>query len=301
MGRSLCALLLIAATLLLTTTTALASITVTDSLNRTIEIPEPARRVVTLAPHLVENLYSAGGGDRIVGTVSFSNFPPQASQLPQVGSFNAFSLESIVALKPDLIVMWGSGNGPQTLERLTTLDVPVYVDELRNLEDLYRSIENLGALTGATGTARAEASRLEHTITQLREDRSALEPLDVFYQIWHEPLQTLGGDHMINEVISLCGGRNIFSDTGVLAPRISIESILNRDPDVIVASGMSQERPAWLEQWRTYPALTAVRNDALYSIDPDLILRPTARLLEGAKILCRNLDDARHRALVQPK
>lgn len=278
-----------------------ATITVTDSLNRTVEIAAPARRVVTLAPHLVENLYSAGGGPHIVGTVSFSNFPPEASELPLVGSFNAFSLESIVALKPDLIVMWGSGNGPQALERLSTVGIPIYVDELRDLQELYRSIENLGTLTGATATAGAEALRLERTIEQLRKSRTDVQRLGVFYQIWHEPLQTLGGDHMINEIIDLCGGRNIYSDTKVLAPRVSIESILDRDPDVIVASGMSRERPAWLEQWRAYPALKAVRNDTLYSVDPDLILRPTARLVKGAQTLCQHLDDARNRSQITGK
>ena len=271
-----------------------AEIAVTDSLGRELVLQEPARRVVTLAPHLVENIHSAGGGKSLVGTVSFSNFPPEAADLPLVGSFNAFSLERIVTLQPDLIVMWGSGNGTQALERLETIGVPVYVDEIRTLGGLYRSILNLGKLTGSGKVAHAKASELEQTFEALRATRAHTERLEVFYQIWHEPLQTLGGDHMINEIITLCGGRNIFSDTATLAPRVSIESVLERDPDVIIASGMSGDRPGWLQQWQAYPTMKAVTGQALYSIDPDVILRPTARLSQGAGSLCALLDEVRN-------
>ncbi|MEP1472899.1 MAG: cobalamin-binding protein [Halieaceae bacterium] len=269
------------------------AVEVTDSLDRQVILAQPAQRVITLAPHLVENLYSAGGGGRIVGTVSFSNYPEEAKTLPLIGSFNAFSLERILALQPDLILMWGSGNGLQALEQLQQLGLPVYVDELRTLEDMYQSIRNLGVLTGFTETAEREASRLESGFEQLRARHRDLEPLGVFYQIWHEPLQTLNGDHLINEVIKLCGGNNIFADAVSLAPKVNLESILDRGPEVIIASGMSEARPAWLKNWENYPQLTAVRNNALFAIDPDQIQRPTARLLTGTTELCAQLDSVR--------
>ena len=290
-----CAIVLALAALLATIsfTATGKDLEVTDSLDRSVTLAEPAQRVVTLAPHLVENLYSAGGGNRIVGTVSFSNYPGAATALPVIGSFNAFSLERIVTLQPDLILMWGSGNGVQALDQLQALGVPVYVDELRTLEDLYRSIRNLGALTGVAQEAEREATRLEQGFAQLRALYAGAKRMSVFYQIWHEPLQTLNGDHLINEVIQICGGSNVFADAASLTPRVSLESVLERDPDVIVASGMSQARPAWLENWRDYPNLRAVEHNALFSIDPDQIQRPTARLLQGATELCRQLDSVR--------
>lgn len=290
-GIIICAL---AAILLTTGFTAVANtLEVADSLDRRVILAEPAQRVITLAPHLVENLYSAGGGEKIVGTVSFSNYPGAAKALPVIGSFNAFSLERIVTLQPDLILMWGSGSGLQALEQLQGLAVPVYVDELRTLEDLYRSIRNLGVLTGAATEAEQEATRLEQGFAQLRAQRAGVRRLSVFYQIWHEPLQTLNGDHLINEVIQICGGTNVFADAASLTPKVSLESVLDRDPDVIVASGMSQSRPAWLENWRDYPGLKAVEHNALFSINPDQIQRPTARLLQGATALCQQLDAVR--------
>jgi iron complex transport system substrate-binding protein len=270
------------------------AVEVTDSLDRQVILAQPAKRVITLAPHLVENLFSAGGGGQIVGTVSYSNYPEAAKSLPLIGSFNAFSLERILALQPDLVLLWGSGNGLQALEQLQQLGLPVYVDELRTLEDMYQSIRNLGVLTGFAATAEQEATRLKSGFTQLGSNHQDLQPLGVFYQIWHEPLQTLNGDHLINEVIELCGGANIFADAVSLAPKVNLESVLDRNPDVIVASGMSEVRPAWLKNWESYPQLKAVRNNALFAIDPDQIQRPTARLLTGATELCAQLDSVRN-------
>lgn len=290
-----CVILLGLAALLATSgfTAGAVDLEVTDSLDRRVTLAEPAQRVVTLAPHLVENLFSAGGGEKIVGTVSFSNYPGAAKSLPVIGSFNAFSLERIVTLQPDLILMWGSGNGLQALDQLQALGVPVYVDELRTLEDLYRSIRNLGALTGTAQEADQEATRLKQGFANLQALYGGAKPMTVFYQIWHEPLQTLNGDHLINEVIQICGGSNVFADAASLTPKVSLESVLERDPDVIVASGMSQVRPAWLENWRDYPNLRAVEHNALFSIDPDQIQRPTARLLQGTTELCRQIDSVR--------
>jgi iron complex transport system substrate-binding protein len=248
---------------------------------------------VALAPHIVENLYSAGAGDRLVGVVSYSNYPAQAVEIPRVGSAAAFSMEQIVALQPDLVVMWGSGNGMQTLTQLRELGIPVYVSELRRLSDVPGSIRRLGQLTGTTAVSEPEAQRIEGEFNALQNRYIGRKQLGVFYQIWNEPLQTVNGEHLISEVIALCGGRNIFSDASSLAPRISIESVLLRDPDAIVASGMGEARPEWLDQWRSYPSLWAVRNNALFFINPDHVQRPTARVLLGAGRLCQQLDSLR--------
>ena len=251
-------------------------------------------RIVALAPHIVENLYSAGAGDKLVGVVSYSNYPLQATEIKKVGSYAAFSLETIVALQPDLILMWGSGNGMRALEKLETLGIPVFVSEPRKLADVPRSIRLLGQLAGTEQASEAEALRIEREILLLKAVYGSGQRLTVLYQIWNEPLQTLNGDHLISQVIELCGGSNIFGDTETLAPKISIESVLHRNPDVIVASGMSEARPEWLDNWLDYPSLAAVKNNALFFVDPDHIQRPTARVLLGARELCEKLNTVRY-------
>lgn len=273
--------------------TSVRAISVQDSAGREVTLEQPARRIVALAPDIVENLFSAGAGDRLVGAVSYSNYPEQATALPEVGSYNAFSLEQILALHPDLVVMWGSGNGMQTLSKLEALGLPVYVSELRKLSDVPESIRRLGQLAGTASVAEAEARRIEVEIESLHNRYSNRRSLGVFYQIWNDPLQTVNGEHLISEVIALCGGRNVFGDAIALAPRISVESVLLRNPDAIVASGMGEARPEWLDQWRAYPSLKAVAGDALFFVNPNHLQRPTARILLGAQRLCEQLDQLR--------
>jgi len=269
------------------------AITVQDFSGREVTLAQPAERIVALAPHIVENLYSAGAGDKLVGIVSYSNFPDEAKNVPEVGTYNAFSLEQVLALQPDLVVMWGSGNGMQTLPQFETLGIPVYVSELRQLSDVPKSIRNLSQLAGTPTIGEAEASRIEAELSILQRRYKERRSLSVLYQIWNDPLQTVNGEHLISEIISLCGGYNVFGDASSLAPRISIESVLLRDPDAIVASGMGEARPEWLDEWRAYPSLTAVADNALFVVNPDHLQRPSARIVLGARSLCQQLDQIR--------
>lgn len=269
------------------------AITVLDFSEREVTLDQPAKRIVALAPHIVENLYSAGAGDKLVGVVSYSNFPDEAKNVPEVGTYNAFSLEQVLALQPDLVVMWGSGNGMQTLSKFEALGIPVYVSELRQLSDVPKSIRNLSQLAGTPAIGEAEASRIETELNALHRLYGEKRSLSVLYQIWNDPLQTVNGEHLISEIISLCGGYNIFGDARSLAPRVSIESVLLRDPNAIVASGMGEARPEWLDQWRAYPSLTAVSDEALFFVNPDHLQRPSARIVLGAQSLCQQLDQIR--------
>jgi iron complex transport system substrate-binding protein len=268
-------------------------ISVQDFQQRTVTLEVPAQRIVALAPHIVENTFSAGAGGKLVGVVSYSNYPEQARQLEQIGSHNSWSLEAIAALRPDLILMWASGNGMNSLSSLNKLGVPVYVSEPRRLEDIPETIRAIGKLAGTEQISEPEAQRLEHELANLAGQYKQLPKLDIFYQMWNEPLQTLNGEHMISHVIELCGGRNAFADALSLAPKISLESVLHRDPEVIVASGMGEARPDWLDMWYQYPSLTAVKNKNLFFVHPDHIQRPTSRILLGAKSLCEQLHSAR--------
>lgn len=279
--------------LLLATTAYPQAVSVEDFAGRRVSLPAPAQRIVALAPHLVENLYSAGAGDRLVGVVSYSDYPPEAADIPAVGSFNAYSLEAIASAQPDLILMWGSGNGMRTLARLEVLGIPVFVSEPRQLADISRDIRLLGQLAGSSAIAEREAARIDHALAQLGERYSGRTPIRVMYEIWNQPLQTINGEHLISQVIELCGGHNIFAELTSLAPQVNIEAVLARAPQAIVASGWQDTRPGWLEAWRCYPDLPAARGDGLFFVDPDLLERPTARVLQGADSLCRQLDKLR--------
>lgn len=268
-------------------------IQVTDSANRLVKLDHPAQRVVALAPHIVENLFSAGAGQQLVGVVSFSNYPEAAKQIPIVGSYHAFSLEKIVALQPDLIVTWAEGNGEDAAKPFEALGIPVYVDEPRELQQVATSVRNLGILTGNQTIANRTAEHFSQSIGALRARYTQAETVTVFYQVWNQPLQTVNNHHIISAVIELCGGRNIFVDTPVLAPKISLEAVLARNPEAIIASGMDQARPEWLDEWRAYPQLRAVQHHNLYFIPPDILQRHTVRLLLGAQRMCESLDAAR--------
>ena len=268
-------------------------ISATGSDGVTVTLPQPAQRIIALAPHLAENLFAAGAGDALVATVEYSDYPAAARNIPRIGGYNSLSIEAMVAHRPDLVLAWGSGTGNKIVRRLREFGIPVYTDEIRRLADIPASLRAIGRLSGTERSAARSIKRFEQGLAALEDASTGSMPLGVFYQIWHDPLQTIGGEHLISEVIALCGGHNIFNDMRGLAPRISRESVLLRNPDVIVASGSSQKVTNWLSQWRSVPGLRAVQADALYVINPDLIERPTPRLLYGARQLCAKLDGAR--------
>lgn len=267
--------------------------TVTDSAGREVRLEAPAERIVALAPHIVENTFSAGAGGRLVGVVSYSDYPAAATELPIVGSAFAWSLESVVALEPDLVILWGSGNGLAGLAGLERLGIPAYVSEPQDFAGIATSIRDIGILAGTADVADAAAGAFEAEIAQLRAQHAAGRPLRAFYQIWNRPLQTVNGDHLISQVVGLCGGVNVFADLPSLAPRVNIEAVISADPDVIIASGMDRSRPEWLDEWRQFPQLRAVKNQALLFVDPDLIQRATTRAARGASELCAKLEAVR--------
>ncbi len=268
-------------------------IAVIDDLGRELTLSSPARRVVSLAPHVTENLFSAGAGEQVVAVVAYSNYPEAARQLPSVGSFGKFNVEAILAQRPDLVVAWHSGNSQEKIQELIALGLPVYVSAPKQLDDVARNIENYGRLTANDARARAEAADYRQRLQSLRRDFSRQSPVSIFYQVWDQPLQTLNGKHIISDVMRLCGGRNVFADMLPIAPKVGVESVLASDPQVIVASGMADERPDWLDDWRRWSSLQAVKNDQLYFVPPDLVQRHTVRILQGAQMLCQQLQLAR--------
>lgn len=280
---------------------AASTVLIRDDSGADLSLAQPARRIVSLAPHLTELLFEAGAGSKVVGVVSYSDFPEAAKSLPQVGSYNNVDLEALIALKPDLVVAWKSGNRDAHLDRLAALGIPVYVNEPRNLDDVARALESLGTLAGTDTIARAAAEQYRTRLQGLRTRYSGLSPVRTFYQVWDRPLMTINGEHLIGDVIRLCGGENVFAALPQLAPTVSVEAVLAANPEAIVASGMGDERPEWLDQWRRWPSLAAVARNNLFFIPPTLIQRHTPRILDGAARLCEQLDNARQRTAAQLK
>jgi iron complex transport system substrate-binding protein len=276
-----------------------AAITVTDDNGAAVTLAAPAQRVISLAPHVTELIYAAGGGSRLVGAVSYSDYPSEAKQIPRVGDNKALDLERIAALKPDLIVIWRHGNAQAQLERLRELHIPLFFSEPHQLDDVAQTLTKLGTLLGTSDLADATASRYRLDIAYLRARYANRPPVSVFYQVWDQPLMTLNGTHMVSDVITLCGGRNVFAKLQPLVPTVSTEAVLAADPEAIVtaaAGATTPDRPLMqLDRWRAWPSLKAVARNNLFAIDGDLIDRPTPRLALGAAKLCEDLDVARSR------
>lgn len=272
---------------------AAGGIRVQDDAGQTVILARPAERIVSLAPHATEMLFAAGAGDRVVGAVEHSDYPPLAQKLPRVGRYESLDLETIVALKPDLVVAWHSGNPPHQVNRLKELGLAVFISEPRRLEDIPSTLERLGILAGTERTAGTAAAAFRTELTRLREHYGGRRPVSVFYEVWNRPLMTVNGEQIISQVITLCGGRNIFADLPTLAPQVDREAVLAADPEAIVGGGMGEMRPEWLDEWRAWPQLQAVRLGNLFFVPPDFIQRPTPRILEGARLLCDQLDQAR--------
>lgn len=266
------------------------SIHVVDYQGREIQLAQPAKRIITLAPHATENMFSIGAGAQIVATVEYSDFPETAKTLPRVGGFNMTSVEKIIAYDPDLVIFWGSGSSQAVLKQLLRLKIPVYIDEPKKLPDIARSLLDFGKLSGHQINAEIRAQYFLRSLKQLKEKHARQQAVSVFYQIWNDPLQTLNGSHITSDLIALCGGENIFADEPGIAPVVSKESVIERNPQVILASGESNERPVWLDDWLAWPDMSAVKNKHLYFISADLIQRHTLRMLEGARQLCTMFD-----------
>ena len=267
-----------------------APMSVIDDLGQRVSLQQPARRIVALAPHLVENLYAIGAGERVVGTVEWANYPEAAKAIPRIGNFQSFSTEAVLALKPDVVLLWASGNGQGAMRRLQGLGLKVYASEPRSLDSVAKTLRDLGTLVGRQSQADTVASAFSQRHAALQAHFGATDPVAVFYQVWHDPLQSINGDHLISAVIELCGGRNVFADAPALAPKISVESVLARDPELIVSS----DDGAGLRQfWAPWAQLRAVRDQRLISIDAALLQRQTPRLLDGAQALCEHIDAVR--------
>jgi iron complex transport system substrate-binding protein len=268
-------------------------IRVTDDAGQQLILLKPAQRIVSLAPHITELLYAVGAGSAVVGTSEFSDYPEAARAIPRIGGGGGLDLEAILALRPDLVIAWESGNPADQTRRLQQLGLPVFFSEPRRVADIISSLERFGRLTGRREEAHAQALAFAQRLEELRRRYSGREEVSVYYQIWEQPLMTVNGQHVVSDVIRLCGGRNVFAELPALAPQIDTEAVLAANPEVIVVGDAAAGQAASLAAWRRWPELKAVRQQHLYSIQRELLVRHTPRLLDGAEQLCRLLEGVR--------
>ena len=269
------------------------SVSVFDSTGKQVQLNKPAQRIIALAPHAVENVFTAGAGDKLVGVVDFSDYPERAKSLPIVGGYQKLNIEKVIELKPDLIITWESGSSHVNNDRLKQFGFTVYENNPVELEDVAKTIKDIGVLAGTSQIANNAADDYLKKLAELKQKNRDKKPVTLFYQVWNKPLQTISGKHIISDAMSICGGVNIYHDEIAVAPVINIESIIERNPMAIIASGMSDARPEWLNDWLQWSDLQAVQKDNLYFVHPDHIQRHTVRLLLGIKSICEQLDSAR--------
>ena len=269
-----------------------ADVTVSDDSGRQLVLARPATRIVSLAPYITELLFAAGAGDAVVGATEFSDYPESARSITRIGSGTGLDLEAILALQPDLVVAWQSGNPVAQVERLRSLGITVFMSEPRQLMDVPDSLLRLGRLAGTGAVAKANADSFLRRYQQLQQRYAQRPRVSVFFQIWDRPLMTLNGEHIFSDVVRLCGGHNVFDDLSALAPQVDIEAVLMADPEVIVVAADDKDS-ALLDAWQRWPSLSAVAQGHVYAIARERLVRHSPRILEGAGELCEILEAVR--------
>lgn len=283
-------LLSILLTLLPLSTHALA---VVDDTGQIVNLSQPAKRIVSLAPYLTELAFAAGAGNEILAVSAASNWPPQAAHLPRISDDRSIDFERLVKLKPDLILLWHSGTATVMRTRAQTLGIPIFFSDPHTFEEVATTIERLGVLTNNIKTAQMKANEVRHEANKLAYRYSKKSQVSVFYQVWSRPLMTLNGQHFISNLIKLCGGENIFSKSKISVPTVDIEAVVTANPEVILTTKNNQHPPLDFSTWQHLPQMTATQKSAFIALDPDLLTRPTPRALLATYQLCEMLERVR--------
>lgn len=271
----------------------ITGVRVLDDSGRTVLLDAPAQRIISLAPHVTELLFAVGAGDQVVAVSAYSTYPQQAQSLPVISAGTGLDLERIVALQPDLVIAWKSGNPAAQVRRLEKLGLKVFYSEPREIDAIADTLQRFGILTGQVVQADKAAARFREQVVALRSRYQNKNPVSVFYQVWQQPLMTVNGRHMISHWISLCGGENIFSNLASLVPVIDMESVLVANPLIIVSGGYTRQDNSWRELWERWPMLAAVRQGNLFSVPADIMDRQTPRAVIAARELCEKFEQAR--------
>jgi iron complex transport system substrate-binding protein len=279
-----------AAFLVLAAHGASAQIALRDDRGVDVVLAGPATRIVALAPHLAEIAFAAGAGEKLVGVSAHSDFPDAVAKLPVISDATHVDFEALAVLKPDVVLAWRSGSRARDVEQLEARGFRVFSTEAGTLEDVPRLVRAIGRLAGTAATANRSADEIQARLDAIRSRYAGRPPVRVFYEIWHEPLMTVNGRHLVSGMLALCGGANVFADAKPLTPVISREQVLAANPDAILLSAPPEQARETAASWRAFKTLRAVQRDQLHAMDPALLNRMGPRVVEGAEAICGTLE-----------
>lgn len=269
-----------------------AAISVFDDRQQEVVLERPAQRIIAITPHLAELVHAAGAGDRLVATVRGADYPSNVLTVPIVGDAAGLDFERIRQLEPDLILAWGSGNRAADLERLAREGIALYVTEARRLTDIPHHLREIGQLAGSADAAERAALDFDRRLQRLKATYAGSDTVDVFVEIWHRPIFTVGDKHLLTDVLRTCGGRNVTGDYPLLAGPIPFENILSARADAILSlAGMDAE--ANDKRWDKLLPDSERAHVTVITLSPDLLTRATPRMLTGADLLCARLQQLR--------
>lgn len=241
-------------------------------------------RVVSLAPSMTEIVMELQATDLLVGVLDGVDRPTALEALPSVGRYGQLNMEQLVSLKPDLLLLWPDSVAPAQRVQLQRLGIEIFTGEPRNLDQLLEQIEAIAVRLDRVEQGRAYVAERRQRLSELRQRYHREQPLRVFYQVWNSPLYTLGGGQIISDALAVCGARNVFADLAQPAPQVSVESVLQRDPQVILAGDDAQ-----LEEWKAWPELSAVAGDRLLMVPDKGLERPSGQMIDATAHLCAAL------------
>ncbi|MDN4546086.1 cobalamin-binding protein [Pseudomonas sp. C32] len=245
-------------------------------------------RVVSLAPSLSEIVVELGSADLLVGVLDAGERPAELKDLPSVGRYGQLDMERLLSLKPDLLLLWPGSVGPAQRDQLKRLNIPTFVAEPQSLDQLAAQIEIIAAQLGRPERGISLAGDLRQRLGELRQRYRREVPLRVFYQVWDRPLYTVGGGQIISDALDVCGAKNVFADLPLPAPQVSVEAVLQRNPEVILASDQAQ-----LEAWKAWPQVAAVKQQQLRLVTDKGLERPSGQMVEATAKLCQLIDPER--------
>lgn len=270
----------------------IADITLRQANGEILKLPAPAKRIITLAPNLAELVFAAGAGDRLLAVVEYSDFPAPVLRIPRIGNAFRIDLERIIEFEPDLVIAWKSGNPQSALRKLQQLGITVWQMEITRPEEIADAVEDISFAAGTQARGQAVAEQLRNRLSVLVQQNAAKIPVKFFYQIAARPLYTVNGQHIISRSIEICGGRNVFAGLQALAPQVSRESVIQANPQAMIAPQIPGE-PKALRAWHDWPRLQAVQNKAMLYLPADDISRAAPRLLDSIELVCMLLDKVR--------
>ena len=272
-----------------------AATTVTDDTGQRVALPHEPGRIISLAPGATEMLFAAGVGDRLIATVDFSDEPAAAKRVPRIGDVTAIDMERLVALRPDVVVVWPGGGNPAQIEKIAQLGIPIYRQQVNRLADLPASLRRLGALSSDGSVAERAATTLAAELARISREYGggAGASPTVLLEVWNRPIYTVGGTHLMSDALTLCGVRNVFGDLRELGPIIDTEAVIARNPDIIVAASPPGEGASWLAEWRRFGSLKAVQTGRLVAFEDQRLSRLGPSVVPAAEALCKALAASR--------